>query len=316
MDEVGHGVRKQMGGVRQVGGLRAEELVFMARSEKFSTIGGEKGQECSEERWEARAAHIRRMELIRRAMAPRSLTELTMIQTFDVLANALTRNKAQLFPTRRRPILRTLTGADACTTEEWFQKTGISIGDTLTESQRAKAISLLYPWRDIFETDLLRIRKTDLIEHAIVLTSNAKSYRAKIPLYNEQEIKFCQDLIPRMEEAWLIRRCDSAWGAKTKFVPKPKADLHPENDKLPMVHNFIPLNSATEKSRYPCPGIEQIVHTMAKKGRSRFFTADAANSYWAIPVRSGDKHKLGFITPYGMYRYTVMGQGLTRGTHT
>ena len=99
-------------------------------------------------------------------------------------------------------------------------------------------------------------------------------------------------------------------------MPKLKADLRPENDKLRMVHNFIPLNSATEKSRYPCPRIEQIVHTIAKKGKSWFFTADAANSYWAIPVRAGDEHKLGFVTPYGMYCYTVMGQGLTGGTHT
>jgi len=26
--------------------------------------------------------------------------------------------------------------------------------------------------------------------------------------------------------------------------------------------------------------------------------------------------KLGFVTPYGMYCYNVMGQGLTGGTHT
>lgn len=149
----------------------------------------------------------------------------------------------------------------------------------MTNEQRRRALDLLYTWRDIFETDLLRIRRTDLIEHAIVLNSEAKPYRAKIPLYTEQEIKFCQELILRMEEAGLICRCDSAWGARTKFVPKPRADLRPENDKLRMVHNFIPLNSVTEKSRYPCPRIEQIVHTITKKEKSWFFTADAANSY-------------------------------------
>ena len=186
----------------------------------------------------------------------------------------------------------------------------------MTQEQRTKAVNLLYTWRHIFETDLLRIRRTDLIEHAIVLNGDAKPYRAKLPLYSEQEIKFCQDLIPRMEEAGLIRRCDSAWGARTKFVPKPRADLRPENDKLRMVHNFIPLNSVREKSHYPCPRIEQIVHTIAKKGKSWFFTADAANSYWAIPGRAGDEHKLGFVTPFGVYCYTVMGQGLTSGTHT
>ena len=62
--------------------------------------------------------------------------------------------------------------------------------------------------------------------------------------------------------------------------------------------------------------IEQIIHTVLKKGKKFFFTSDAANSYWAIPVWQGDKHKLSFITPYRMYCYTVMGQGLTRGTHT
>ena len=119
-----------------------------------------------------------------------------------------------------------------------------------------------------------------------------------------------------MEEAELIRRFDSALGARTKFVPIPKADLRSESNKLRMIHNFIPLNSVMKKSRYPCLRIEQIVHTISKKGKLWFFTADAANSYWANPIRSGDKHKLGFVTPYGMYCYTVMGQGLTGGTHT
>jgi len=33
-------------------------------------------------------------------------------------------------------------------------------------------------------------------------------------------------------------------------------------------------------------------------------------------VRAGDETKLGFVTPYGMYCYNFMGQGLTGGTHT
>ena len=198
----------------------------------------------------------------------------------------------------------------------WLDKSVITIGNDLGTKQRAQAINLFYTWRDIFETILLRIRRTDLVEHAIVLNHDAKPYRAKIPLYNEREKKFCQELIPQMEEAGLIRRCDSAWAAHTKFIPKPKAELRPEKDKLRMVHNYMPLNSVTEKSRYPCPRIEQIVHTISKKNKRWFFTTDAANSYWAIPVRLGNEHKLGFVTPYGMYCYTVLGQGLTGGTHT
>ena len=149
-----------------------------------------------------------------------------------------------------------------------------------------------------------------------MLLPEAKPTRARIPLYTEEEITFSQKLLPKMEEAGLIFRCDSAWGARTKFVLKPNAEDRAPGDRLRMVQNFIPLNRVTEKSRYPCPRIEQIIHTVLKKGKKFFFTSDAANSYWAIPVRKGDEHKLGFVTPYRMYCYTVMGQGLTGGTHT
>jgi len=83
-----------------------------------------------------------------------------------------------------------------------------------------------------------------------------------------------------------------------------------------MVHNFIPLNLVMEKSRYPSPRIEQIIYTVLKQGKTRFSSTDAANSYWAIPVRPCVETKLGFVTPNGMYCYNVMGQGLTGGTHT
>lgn len=310
--------RRTKGQVRKGRELRGEDIIFTTarEDEEEEKFGGCEDEERDEERWELRAIHIRRTELVRRATSPRSLTEPRAIETFDVLANALTRNKGQLFPMWRRPKLRGLVDAEPEDMAKWFQDSGIVIDNSLTGEQQSRAIHLFYTWRDVFETDLLRIRRTDLIEHTIILDKEAKPYMAKVPLYTEQEIKFCQELIPRMEEAGLIRRCDSAWGARTKFVPKPRADLRPKNDKLRMVHNFMPLNSVTEKSRYPCPCIEQIVHTICKKGKSWFFTADAANSYRAIPIRSGDEHKLGFVTPYGMYCYTFMGQGLTGGIHT
>ena len=231
----------------------------------------------------------------------------------------LTRNQAQLFPTTRRPIKRRIPSLEAVSEREierWFQTTSLKLGEQLDEAQTSKAKRLLYTWRDIFETDLLRIRRTDLIEHAIILMPGARPHRARIPLYTEEEIAFCCRLLPKMEQAGLIFRCDSEWGARTKFPLKPRADTLPKDSRLRMVHNFIPLNRVTEKSRYPCPRIEQIIYTVLKHGKKFFFTTDAANSYWAIPVRRGDEMKLGFVTPNGMYCYNVMGQGLTGGTHT
>src|SRR5437879_8181853 len=133
---------------------------------------------------------------------------------------ALTRNKAQLFPTSRRPVNREILDESIVSTADintWFESTSLHLGASLNGNEVAKARRMLYTWRDVFETDLLRIRRTDLIEHAIILTPGAKPHRARIPLYTEEEIAFCRTLIPKMEEAGLIYRCDSEWGARTKF---------------------------------------------------------------------------------------------------
>ena len=106
--------------------------------------------------------------------------------------------------------------------ETWFVSSGIKIGTRLTVEEAQKVKRMLFTWKDIFEKNLLRIKQTDLIEHAIILTSDAQPIRARIPLYTEEEIAFGQKLLPRMEEAGLIFRCDSAWGARTKFVLKPR----------------------------------------------------------------------------------------------
>ena len=242
-----------------------------------------------------------------------------MRQELVLGTTALTRNKARLFPTTRRPITREVPDSTIVSETEvnnWFQTTAWSLGDHFTSDQRAKAITLLYTWRDVFETDLLRIGKAHLMEHAIILMPSAVPYHTRIPLYTEEEIAFCHRLLPKMEEAGLIFRCDSDWGGWTKFLLKPRADTLPQEARLRMVNNFIPLNRVSEKSQYPCPRIEQIIYTVLKKGKRWLFTSDTANSYWAIPVRAGDETKLGFVTPYVMYCYNVMGQGVTGGTHT
>jgi len=148
---------------------------------------------------------------------------------------ALTRNKAQLFPTTRRPVIReipdrALVGDE--TIEQWFRSTSLRLGAQLMTEEKARAMRMLYTWQDVFETDLLCIRQTDLIEHAIVLMPGAVPHRARIPLYTEEEIAFCRRLIPKMEEAGLIFQCDSEWGARTKFPLKPRADTLPKEARL------------------------------------------------------------------------------------
>ena len=58
--------------------------------------------------------------------------------------------------------------------ETWFVSSGIRIGTQLTAEEALRAKRMLFTWKDVFEKDLLRIKQTDLIEHAIILTSDAQ----------------------------------------------------------------------------------------------------------------------------------------------
>jgi len=147
------------------------------------------------------------------------------VQKWKVLgATALTRNEAKLFPTTQRPEMRSLIGEEVVSfsaVEQWFASTALQLGSSLTDTERERVKRLLYTWGDVFKTDLVRICKTDLIEHGIILEPEAKPHRARIPLYTEEEINFCKRLLPKMKEASLIYRYDSHWGARTKFPLKP-----------------------------------------------------------------------------------------------
>ena len=197
--------------------------------------------------------------------------------------------------------------------DAWFAQSDINVYAGLSKSEFRRVKRMLYAWRDIFEDEMLKIRKTDLIEHCIPLLPNARPFKAKLPLYTDEERDFCNKVIPQMEKAGLIYRCDIEWGARTKFTVKNNPT---KGTKLRMVHNAIPLNRFTRKSRYPTPRIEQIVHCIYKNGKKVFFVTDAANSYYAIPLHRSDLLLTAFVCPNGEYCYGVMGQGLTGGVHT
>jgi hypothetical protein len=239
------------------------------------------------------------------------LDQMSASKAVDELSKPMHFRNAQCFPTKRRPQGRSLSSDSDAAVDSWFEGCGVGLFDGLSAEQTRKARRLLYTWRDVFEADMLKIKRTDLIEHCIELTANAHPVKSKIPLYTQKEREFCNMLLPQMEQAGLIYRCDSEWVARTKFPPKLNAP-----DQLRIIHNYIPLNRCSRKSQYPTPRIEQIVQTIMTAEKKVFFCTDAANSYWAISLRRKDWLLTSFVTPSGQFCYGVMGQGLTGGTHT
>ena len=212
------------------------------------------------------------------------------------------------FPTRRRPQLRALDmETDQEQIDAWFAESEISVGTVADTPERiAKVRRMLYTWRDCFAKTMCDVKATDLIEHSIDLTPNAKPVYTPIKRYNPKEKAFAARIFPEMEAAGIILRAASDWGARSLFPPKKKG-----SDDLRVVQNFIPLNKCTIKPQYPMHRIDEVLDTLIKPRFFAFFCTDAANGYWAILIKDGHQYRAGFVTPHGQYIYLRMGQGLT-----
>ena len=95
-----------------------------------------------------------------------------------------------------------------------------------------------------------------------------------------------------MEEAGILVRGASDWGARTKFVPKQKGP------DLRIVHNFIPVNEVTIKPQYPMHCIDEVLETIIRPRYTCFFSTDASNRYFAIRIKPEDKYKASIVTLY------------------
>ena len=72
--------------------------------------------------------------------------------------------------------------------------------------------------------------------------------------------------------------------------------------------DYTDLNEACPKDSFPLPRIDQIVDALAGHGILSFL--DAFSGYHQIPMHPPDEKKTSFITPHGLYCYSVMPFGL------
>lgn len=216
------------------------------------------------------------------------------------------------FPIKRRSKKRAMSKAPSEEINIWFDEIGITIGKGANDEVKVGRVKkLLYIWRDCFAKNVREIKATNFIEHSIDLKPNVRPVFAKIPRYNRKEREFAANIFFLMEEAGIIVRGFSEWGARSKFSPKKKG-----SEELRVVHNFISVNSQTVKPQYFTHRIEEVIETIIKPKFIMFFGTDASCGYWAVPMKAGDEYKTGIVTPHGQYFYLRMGMRLKGASHT
>jgi len=89
-----------------------------------------------------------------------------------------------------------------------------------------------------------------------------------------------------LEQAGIIRRSRSLYGAPVLFAPK-------EDGKLRLCIDYRRLNLQTLRDCYPT---DLIAHT---RGSRMFSKLDLQSGFHQLRIREGDQHKTAFVTPGG-----------------
>lgn len=110
-----------------------------------------------------------------------------------------------------------------------------------------------------------------------------------------------------MSELGMCRPSSSPWASPLHCVPK-------KNGQLRFVGDYRALNKVTVPDRYPVPHIHDLLN--AFQGKSIFTTIDLERAYHQIPIDDEVVPKTAVITPFGLFEFTTMQNGLCNAGQT
>ena len=171
------------------------------------------------------------------------------------------------------------------------------VAPNLSTQQEQQLRSLRAEFPSVFQSTPGR---TTLVQHEIHLSSLApirqKAYR--IPYSRRDQVKMEVD---EMLAAGVVRPSKSAWASPIVLVEKKDGGIR-------FCVDYRKLNQASLFDAYPMPRIEEVFESI---GNSIFIsTLDLAKGYWQIPMAPESRDKTAFITPFGLFEFTVMPFGL------
>ena len=143
--------------------------------------------------------------------------------------------------------------------------------------------------------------RTIEIRHKIH-TENQRAIRQK-PYRIPPALK--EDVVKELNEPLengIIEKSNSEWASPIVIVKK-------KDGSNRIYVDYRKLNAQTKFDAYPMPRIDEMLDAV---GKSQYITTlDLAKGYWQVPLEEADKEKSAFVSPLGLYQFTVMPFGLS-----
>jgi hypothetical protein len=139
-----------------------------------------------------------------------------------------------------------------------------------------------------------------VIEHALNTDPKVKP-KLQRPM-SDDRVKFAEIEVQKLLDARIIRKVQyPVWVANVVMVPK-------KNGNMRMCIDFTELNKACPKDPYPLPRIDIIIDQAA--GCEMLCLLDCFSGYHQVWMRREDEAKTGLTTPFGIFCFVRMLEGL------
>ncbi len=147
---------------------------------------------------------------------------------------------------------------------------------------------------------------TNLIEHDVDV-GDAKPIAQRFYRVSPEKRKILESEVDYMLVNGLAVPSTSSWSSPCLLVSKPDGTFRPCTD-------FRKINAVTKPDSFPLPRMEDCVDQV---GSARYVSKfDLLKGYWQVPLSVRAREICSFVTPSGLYSYTVMPFGLRNAPAT
>lgn len=145
-----------------------------------------------------------------------------------------------------------------------------------------------------------------MIEHDVDV-GDARPIAQRFYRVNPEKRKILDSAVDYMLENGFAVPSTSSWSSPCLLVSKPDSTFRPCTD-------FRKINAVTKPDSFPLPRMEDCVDQVGSATYVSKF--DLLKGYWQVPLSDRAKEICSFVTPSGLYSYTVMPFGLRNALAT
>jgi hypothetical protein len=206
--------------------------------------------------------------------------------------------------------LQSNDGTKTVPLDQATSKKMVIISEDLTSHDEERLLSCLSKNKDVFAWSALNLVGVShsVIEHSLGIDASMRPKKQRLRKMSDEKIEATKAEVHRLLEANFIEPVAyPMWLANVVMVQK-------KSGKWRTCIDFTSLNKACPKDNFPLPRIDKIVDSAA--GCEFMSLLDCFSGYHQIYMKEEDKVSTSFITPFGMYCFIRMLEGLKNAGST